>query len=118
MLSRVNRLDGGGEGFGIAFLEANAWEKPVVAGAAGGAVDAVADGVSGVLVTADDVHEVADVLVRLLMDAELCKRLGQQGRRRVEEQFSWPRISAEIENALLGTSRKHGTFARGRDGKR
>lgn len=105
MLSRVNRLDGGGEGFGIAFLEANAWEKPVVAGAAGGSVDAVEDGVSGVLVGAEDVHACADALIRLLTDPELCRRLGRQGRTRVEQRFSWPHIASEIERELLATRR-------------
>jgi glycosyltransferase involved in cell wall biosynthesis len=106
MLSRVSLLDGGGEGFGIAFLEASAWEKPVIAGAAGGSVDAVADGTSGLLVTADDAREVADALIRLLGDAELARCLGRQGRKRVEERFSWPVISREIEDAVLGTWRR------------
>jgi phosphatidylinositol alpha-1,6-mannosyltransferase len=42
--------DGDTEGFGLVFREANACHKPVIGGRAGGAVEAVADGTSGLLV--------------------------------------------------------------------
>ena len=104
MLSRVTALDGGGEGFGIGFLEANAWNKPVVAGRAGGSIDAVEDGVSGYLVDPEDVAEVAETLIRLLSDRDLAERLGRQGRRRLEERFRWDVIAGEMERVLLDTA--------------
>lgn len=57
--------NGDTEGFGLVFLEANAYGKPVVAGRAGGAVDAVRDGNSGFLVDGTDPHAIADALIRL-----------------------------------------------------
>ncbi len=105
LLSRVTTLDGGGEGFGIAFLEANGWGKPVVAGRAGGATDAVEDGVSGYLVDPESVPDVVEALVRLLSDRDLAERLGRQGRRRLEERFSWDVIAARMEQVLLETTR-------------
>lgn len=57
--------NGDTEGFGLVFLEANAYGKPVVAGRAGGAVDAVRDGDSGFLVDGTDPHAIADALIRL-----------------------------------------------------
>src|SRR6202041_1262114 len=50
--------DGDTEGFGLVFLEAGACRKPVVAGIAGGTIEAVADGETGLLV---DGSSVADV---------------------------------------------------------
>jgi phosphatidylinositol alpha-1,6-mannosyltransferase len=71
--------DGDTEGFGLVFLEANASGKPVVAGRAGGAVDAVADGVNGLTVNGEDVAEIADAVIRLLNDPELRGKLAVQG---------------------------------------
>jgi phosphatidylinositol alpha-1,6-mannosyltransferase len=44
----------GGEGFGIVFIEPSLHALPVVAGLAGGAVDAVIDGHAGLLVDLDE----------------------------------------------------------------
>jgi phosphatidyl-myo-inositol dimannoside synthase len=63
------------EGFGLVFLEANACGKPVVAGRAGGAVEAVADDRNGLLVNGKSHQEIAAALIRLLTDAPLYARL-------------------------------------------
>ncbi len=63
------------EGFGLVFLEANACGKPVVAGRAGGAVEAIIDGCNGVLVDGESQAQVAAALIRLLTDAPLYARL-------------------------------------------
>jgi len=57
----ANRTMPGGdvEGFGIVFLEAGACAKPVIAGASGGTADAVLDGVTGTLVDATSVEDIA-----------------------------------------------------------
>jgi phosphatidylinositol alpha-1,6-mannosyltransferase len=60
-----------GEGFGIAYLEASAYGKPVLAGNVAGALDAVADGVSGLLVDPSDPAAVGEALTRLLLDRGL-----------------------------------------------
>ncbi len=57
LLAMPSRLPAGGfagEGFGIAYLEAGAYGKPVVAGNVGGALDSVSDGESGLLVDPTD----------------------------------------------------------------
>ena len=71
--------DLGGEGFGIVYLEAGALGVPVVAGRAGGAVDAVRDGETGLLVDAADPEAVGAALMRLLSDAELARAHGRLG---------------------------------------
>lgn len=88
------------EGFGIVFLEANACGKPVVGGRAGGAVEAVEDGVSGLLVEPTDVKAVAGAILRLLNDPPYARQLGANGRRRALEQFSWDRNAAEVWETL------------------
>jgi phosphatidyl-myo-inositol dimannoside synthase len=89
-----------GEGFGIVYLEAAAYGKPVVAGNVAGALDAVADGESGLLVDPTDPQAVADALSALLLDRELAARLGRAGAERAKG-FAWPLIAARLEAVLL-----------------
>jgi phosphatidyl-myo-inositol dimannoside synthase len=88
-----------GEGFGLVYLEANAHGKPVLAGNVAGALDAVIDGVTGLLVDPTDPVAVAGALRRLLLDPHLARRLGRRGAERARE-FAWPAIAARLEAAL------------------
>jgi phosphatidylinositol alpha-1,6-mannosyltransferase len=90
-----------GEGFGIVYMEAAAHGTPVVAGDVGGAVDAVADGETGLLVDPLDADALAAAIVRLLLDRELAARLGAAAAARAQR-YAWPRIAARIEDVLLG----------------
>ena len=77
LMAMPSRLPAGGfagEGFGIAYLEAGVYGKPVVAGNVGGVLDAVLDGVTGLLVDPLDQLAVAEAITRLLVDPELACR--------------------------------------------
>jgi glycogen(starch) synthase len=94
------------EGFGVACAEAMAHGRPVVASAVGGLLDLVVDGETGLLVPPRDVPALRAALERLVGDAELRRRLGEAGRERVRERFSWPAVTdatiAAYEEALAG----------------
>jgi len=103
LLAMPSRLPGAGlagEGFGIAYLEAGAFGKPVVAGNQGGAVDAVMDGETGLLVDPTDPVAVGEAITRLLLDKELARRLGRAGAERAQS-FAWPVIVKRVEAVLL-----------------
>ncbi len=103
LLAMPSRLPAGGfagEGFGIVYLEAGAFGKPVVAGGVGGAIDAVSDGESGLLVDPLDPLAVAEAITALLLDAELARRLGSAGQRRAQG-FAWPLIVERVQAVLL-----------------
>ncbi|MEA2208226.1 MAG: phosphatidyl-myo-inositol dimannoside synthase, partial [Solirubrobacteraceae bacterium] len=103
LLAMPSRLPAGefaGEGFGIVYLEAGAYGKPVVAGNVGGAVDAVLDGETGLLVDPLDPLALAEAITTLLLEDGLAARLGEAGRARALEQ-SWPRVVARVEAVLL-----------------
>ena len=99
MPSRI-AADGGGEGFGIVYLEAGALGVPVVAGGVGGAVDAVVDGETGILVDPTDHVAVADTLAGLLADRDTAAELGRRGAERARS-FAWPVVSERVEDLLL-----------------
>ena len=84
--------DGDTEGFGLVFLEANACGLPVVAGAAGGTVEAVVDGETGLLVDGNDPAAIADAVVRVLGDAPFAARLASVGWQRAQL-YSWQNAS-------------------------
>lgn len=84
------------EGFGISLAEASACGVPVVAGRTGGIPEAVRDGVTGVLVEAEQPEAVAAALRRLLDDPALRRRLGEAGRQAIESTYNWDRVAADL----------------------
>jgi phosphatidyl-myo-inositol dimannoside synthase len=94
----------GGEGFGIVYLEAAAHGLPVVAGNVGGAVDAVVDGETGLLVDPADPRAIGDALARLLVDPVLARRMGDAGAARARK-FAWPVIARRVETVLTDVLR-------------
>ncbi len=92
----VFALPSRGEGFGIVYLEAMAAGKPCLAADVGGAPEVVVDGQTG-LVVAPAVEPVRAALRELLASAERRQRLGQAGRERVTQCFSYPQFRARAE---------------------
>ncbi|WP_432025572.1 glycosyltransferase family 4 protein [Streptomyces sp. 1222.5] len=88
------------EGLGIVYLEASATGLPVVAGDSGGAPDAVLDGETGWVVRGGEPAEAADRIVALLGDAGLRRRMGERGRRWVEEKWRWDLLAERLKELL------------------
>lgn len=91
------------EPFGLAPLEANACETPVVALAEGGVRETIVSGVNGLLVTDDDPARLGSAIRRLFDEPGLARTLGQVGRSIVLERWQWPqaieRLAAQLEQA-------------------
>lgn len=89
------------EGFGIVFLEAAAVGIPQLAGASGGAAEAVVHGSTGLVVDKpSSVDEVTDGLGRLLGDPVLRQRMGSTARSRSVEDFSYDRLAQNLADIL------------------
>jgi glycosyltransferase involved in cell wall biosynthesis len=84
------------EPFGMVYLEAMAARRPVVAYRSGGAPEVVVDGETGFLVDRGDISALASSLLRLLRDADLRRKFGEAGRRRVELVFPPSRSAAAM----------------------
>jgi phosphatidylinositol alpha-1,6-mannosyltransferase len=76
------------EGLGVVLLEAEAAGTPAVTGRSGGTPEAVVDGITGFVVDAEDRTTLVDRICRVLEDPALAKRMGEAGRKHVEEHFS------------------------------
>jgi phosphatidylinositol alpha 1,6-mannosyltransferase len=93
------------ETFGQTIQEAAASGLPVIAPAAGGPLDLVAEGVTGYLVPPCDGGALAAAAGRLSADPVLRRRMGEAARRRVLGR-SWPALVDELIGhyaAVLGT---------------
>jgi glycosyltransferase involved in cell wall biosynthesis len=94
------------EEFGITAVEAQAAGRPVIAAAAGGALETVIDGATGRLVALDDVDAFAQAIASLdRLDFEPSRAVENAARFSVAEFHR--RLSAEVERALdSGPSRR------------
>lgn len=79
------------EGFGVVYLEAMAFGKPVIACRGEGIEGIVKDGETGCLVEPRDVESLTETLDYLLSHLEEAKAMGEQGRQLVLENFTWER---------------------------
>lgn len=95
--SDVFALPSTGEGFGLVFLEAMAFAKPVVAARAGGSTDVVENEVNGLLVPAHDPEQLAHALARLLLDDALRANLGRRGLDKIHGQYSFTVFASELD---------------------
>jgi glycosyltransferase involved in cell wall biosynthesis len=84
------------EGSSIVTLEAMAHRLPVVATRVGGIPDKVVEGENGFLVPPGDDEAFADALLRALSLRRGLARLGEEGRRRVEAEFTWTRRAKRL----------------------
>lgn len=75
------------EGFGIVFLEAASYGKPIIAGRGGGVTEAIEDGVTGLIVDPTKVDELIEALAALLLNPSLAQAQGQAGRERIAKKF-------------------------------
>ncbi len=80
------------DGLPVVCAEAMAHGRPVVASAVGGLPDMVRDGETGLLVPPRDAAALRAAIDRLLVDAELRRRLGRAGRERIADLCGWDRV--------------------------
>jgi glycosyltransferase involved in cell wall biosynthesis len=100
-VSEVCVLSSKAEGFSNSILEYMAAARPVVATHVGGAAEAIREGETGYLVPPGNDELMASRLVTLLRDPAKARRMGETGRRVVEEKFSCEAQLARTEDLYL-----------------
>ena len=92
-----NRVEQGDiEGFGIVFLEAASSCRPVIGGNSGGVAEAVVNGRTGLLVSGTDEFELAAAITTLAANPQMRRSMGEAGRARAVQLFSWDRAAAAV----------------------
>lgn len=97
------------EPFGIINLEAMACGIPVVASAVGGIKEVLVPGETGILVEPGNPVQLAEAIRYLVSNPQLRKKMGENGRRRVEELFSWEVIASQTRELYEGVKARTGS---------
>ncbi len=84
------------EGLPNVALEAAAMNRAIVATKVPGCIDAIQDGVTGLLVEPRNAADLAAALRRLLSDQPLCQRMGERARQIVLERFREEVVSERL----------------------
>jgi glycosyltransferase involved in cell wall biosynthesis len=85
------------------YIEAMACGCPVVASTAGAAPEAVVDGETGILVPPRDVEATVKALDTILGEGNLRRRMGEAGRRMVEDYFAMDKYILRVLTAYQKT---------------
>lgn len=108
------------EPFGLVAIEAMACGTPVVASAVGGLKFSIIPGETGLLVPPQDVEAFADAIDLILSDELWARKLRMQASERVQQNFSWSGVAAQLSDLyrrLLAQSITHELLVPGQRSK-
>lgn len=83
-------------------FEAMASGLPVIATNVGGIPSQVVNGQTGLLVSSNNINELKNAISTLVNNKELREQMGRNGRKRVEQDFSWDKSAEDLEELYQG----------------
>ena len=86
------------EGFGVAAVEAQAMEIPVVATKVDGIPEVVRDGITGILVEPRNPEQLATAIIELIENPEKRREMGKEGRKYVLSRYRWEDNAALMDD--------------------
>ncbi len=102
-------LPSAAEAFGIVYLEAWAYEKPVIGARIPAVSSLIQDGKVGLLVEPDHPEALVAALVFLEEHRQKAYEMGRQGRRLLERRYTTERIGDIVEGTYARVLRRHNT---------
>jgi len=97
VLPAIVTATGDTEGLGVVLIEAMGYGKPVIASSAGGIVDIVADGETGLLVPPGDAEALAQAIRRAMDNPEDLSAIAKRGSEFAEHRFGWDAIVSDLK---------------------
>jgi len=88
------------ESLGITYLEAWASGKPVIGCRIGAVASLIDEGKDGLLVEYDNEQELASAILKLLTYRDLKRKLGENGRKKACEEYTWDIITQRFREGL------------------
>lgn len=89
------------DSFGIVYLEAWAYAKPVIGARTWGVMDVIADGKDGLLVPFGDVSSLASAIDRLIIHPDEARAMGSAGRAKALQEHTWDAKYPKIRDLYL-----------------
>jgi len=102
--AEIFALPSTGEGFGLVFLEAMAFRKPVIGTPSGGIPDIVEDGVTGILVDPKNPSSLAGALRTLLSNDDLRLKMGRRAGETARERYGFQTFKINLAHLLRGAN--------------
>lgn len=93
------------EPFGLTMLESLICGKPIIVTNAGGMPEVIKDGVNGFVIQIKDYQALAERAVQLFRDGKLKKKLGETGKKIVQEKYSLAKMTEEVIRVYKKISR-------------
>ena len=87
-----------GEGISNAIIEYMALSKPVIAYDLGGTNEVIKDGENGFLIKEENDEQISKIIITLIDNYKLRKKLGENGRKKIEEYFNIQKMGKEYMN--------------------
>ncbi|MEN0054046.1 MAG: glycosyltransferase family 4 protein [Mucilaginibacter sp.] len=81
------------ESFGLIFIEAMSYGKPVIGCNVGGVSEIIADQYNGLFAETGDAQSLADKIIQLVNNKELREQLGENARKTVEDKFTGEQLA-------------------------
>jgi glycosyltransferase involved in cell wall biosynthesis len=81
------------EAFGVVYVEAGYFSKPLIGSRGTGAEEIIKNGVNGFLVDPYNTNEIASVITKLLKNSKLARRMGKKSHEIVLKHFDSNKIS-------------------------
>ena len=94
-------LPSAGEGFGIVFLEAMHYRKPIIAANSGATPEVVKDGETGMLVETGNAEQLAAAMIALGTNQPERERMGAAGYTRLQENFTFDHFKRRLHEIVL-----------------
>jgi len=88
------------EPFGIVFIEAMAYELPIVATDIGVIPDFIINGKNGYRVKPEDFELLAEKLIELLDSPEKCEAFGKYGAHHIASEYRWEKVGKKIYDSI------------------
>jgi glycosyltransferase involved in cell wall biosynthesis len=95
---------------GFPTFEAQACGKPVISTFSGGIPEYVENGRTGILVARGEARELALAIAQVLDNCDLARAMGEAGRRRAIEHFSFDLVSRHLIDLIEGHGRHSNNF--------
>lgn len=89
------------DAYGIAYLEAWASGKPVIGANIGATPEVISNNFDGLLVEFNNYEDIAKKVVTLLKNERLSNKMGQEGKKKVQESLSWYDVAKKTHQVYM-----------------
>ena len=89
------------EGFGLVLLEAMACKTPVITTNLVGMAQEIKENNCGLIVPPNNQKTLAEAITKIIKNQKLAKQMGENGRKLVEEKYTWNKVAKQIEKVYF-----------------